>query len=325
MICPNFQVVLSFTFLFGLVSAEAQLLTGGGLVGGLGAGGFGRGGLVGAVHPAVVGGGLVAGRGLVGGLGAGRLAVGGVRGSGLVGAVHPAVGGRPGLVGGLGVGRVGLLGGPGLAGGLGRVGGLGLGRSGLVPQVVGGVHPAFVGGGLVGGAGLSGGLAVGRFGGLGGIGIRGLAGNGLVGAVHPSVVGGGLVGGAHPAVGGLVARTPLVSTGVVAPTVGVRARVGGGQISHQSVTKPLQGENRGVTQSKALGSSVAAVSDHPSTTHGVGSNRVRTVGVVSSGLVGNGGLVGGIGHAGVVGGGLVGAAAPVASVNGLTFSGINWG
>ena len=79
---------------------------------------------------------------------------------------------------------------------------------------------------------------------------------------------------------------------------------------------------------------MAAVSDHPSTTHGVGSNRVRTVGVVSSGLVGHGGLVGGvghggivggIGHAGVVGGGLVGAAAPVASVNGLTFSGINWG
>ena len=320
MICPNFQVVLSFTFLFALVSAEAQLLTGGGLVGGLGAGGVGRDGLVGAVHPAVVGGGLVAGRGLVGGLGAGRLAVGGVRGSGLVGAVHPAVGGRPGLVGGLGVGRVGLVGGPGLAGGLGRVGGLGLGRSGLV----GGVHPAVVGGGLVGGPGLSGGLAVGGLGGLGGIGVGGLAGNGLVGAVHPRVVGGGLVGAAHPAVGGLVARAPLVSTGVVAPTVGV-ARVGGGQISHQSVTKPLQGENRGVTQSKALGSPVAAVSDHPSTTHGVGSNRVRTVGVVSSGLVGHGGLVGGIGHAGVVGGGLVGAAAPVASVNGLTFSGINWG
>ena len=279
-----------------------------------------EGGLVGAVHPAVVGGGLVAGRGLVGGLGAGRLAVGGVRGSGLVGAVHPAVGGRPGLVGGLGVGRVGLVGGPGLAGGLGRVGGLGLGRSGLV----GGVHPAVVGGGLVGGPGLSGGLAVGRLGGLGSIGVGGLANNGLVGAVHPRVVGGGLVGAAHPAVGGLVARAPLVSTGVVAPTVGV-ARVGGGQISHQSVTKPLQGENRGVTQSKALGSPVAAVSDHPSTTHGVGSNRVRTVGVVSSGLVGHGGLVGGIGHAGVVGGGLVGAAAPVASVNGLTFSGINWG
>merc|ERR1711888_245180 len=82
----------------------------------------------------------------------------------------------------------------------------------------------------------------------------------------------------------------------VAPAVAV----GAGQVSHQSVHKPLQGENRGVTQSKAFGSSVAAVADHPSTTHGVGSNRVRTVGVVSSGLVGHG-LVGGVGH-GVVGG-----------------------
>ena len=45
MICPNFQVVLSFTFLFALVSAEAQLLTGGGLVGGLGAGGVALGGV----------------------------------------------------------------------------------------------------------------------------------------------------------------------------------------------------------------------------------------------------------------------------------------
>merc|ERR1712055_1245282 len=73
--------------------------------------------------------------------------------------------------------------------------------------------------------------------------------------------------------------------------------VGGGQVSHQSVHKPLQGENRGVTQSKAFGSPVAAVADHPSTTHGVGSNRVRTVGVVGVGH----GLVGGVGH-GVVGG-----------------------
>ena len=126
---------------------------------------------------------------------------------------------------------------------------------------------------------------------------------------------------------------PVVSTGVVGHTVGV-ARAGGGQISHQSVHKPLQGENRGVTQSKALGSPVATVSDHPSTTHGVGSNRVRTVGVVSTGHVGHGGLVGGaghgglvggLGHGGVIGGGVVGAVAPVASVNGLTYSGINWG
>merc|ERR1719347_776676 len=100
---------------------------------------------------------------------------------------------------------------------------------------------------------------------------------GLVGG-HTGLVGGhGLVGGVGHAV------------------------VAGGQTSHQSVVKPLQGENRGVTQSKAFGSPVAAVADHPSTTHGVGSNRVRTVGVVSSGLVGHGGLVGGVGH-GVVGG-----------------------
>merc|ERR1712226_1076673 len=61
--------------------------------------------------------------------------------------------------------------------------------------------------------------------------------------------------------------------------------------------------------SKAFGSPVAAVADHPSTTHGVGSNRVRTVGVVSSGLVGHGvghGVVGGFGHGVGVGHGLVG-------------------
>merc|ERR1711874_530314 len=214
----------------------------------------------------------------------------------------------------------------------------GLGRSGLV----GAVHPSVVGGGLIGGHGLAGGLGVGRIGvgriGVGRVGLGGFAGTGrLVGAVHPAVVGGGLVSGGlvggvghggrligGAGHGGIVTGGPVVSTGVVAHPVGV-ATVGGGQISHQSVHKPLQGENRGVTQSKALGSPVAAVADHPSTTHGVGSNRVRTVGVVSAGHVGHGGLVGGVGHGGVIGGGLVGAAAPVASVNGLTYGGINWG
>merc|ERR1712181_178110 len=175
-----------------------------------------------------------------------------------------------------------------------------------------GVSTGVVGGGLV-----SGGL------------VRGIGHGGLVSGIgHGGLVSGighgGLVGGfGH---GGIVSAGPVVSTGVVARPVGV-ARVGGGQISHQSVHKPLQGENRGVTQSKALGSPVAAVSDHPSTTHGVGSNRVRTVGVATVGHgglvggVGHGGLVGGVGHGGVIGGGLVGAAvAPVASVNGLTFS-----
>merc|ERR1712203_345975 len=175
------------------------------------------------------------------------------------------------------------------------------------------------------------------------VGVATVGHGGLVGGVgHGGLFGGvghgGLVGGVGH--GGIVSAGPVVSTGVVARPVGV-ARVGGGQISHQSVHKPLQGENRGVTQSKALGSPVAAVSDHPSTTHGVGSNRVRTVGVATvghgglvggvghSGLVGgvgHGGLVGGVGHGGVIGGGLVGAAAaPVASINGLTYSGINWG
>ena len=120
---------------------------------------------------------------------------------------------------------------------------------------------------------------------------------GLVGG-HAGLVGGhGLVSGPGAFGGaGLVGGHGLVGGVAVAPAVAV----GAGQVSHQSVHKPLQGENRGVTQSKAFGSPVAAVADHPSTTHGVGSNRVRTVGVVSSGLVGHG-LVGGVGH-GVVGG-----------------------
>merc|ERR1719331_2619002 len=121
-----------------------------------------------------------------------------------------------------------------------------------------------------------------------------LAGHGAVGGLvgGPGLVGGvaghGLVGGvAHAAVAPAIAVAPVVA-------------VGAGQVSHQSVHKPLQGENRGVTQSKAFGSSVAAVADHPSTTHGVGANRVRTVGVVSTGHIGHGGHVGGLGHGGLV-------------------------
>merc|ERR1711970_1594980 len=338
---PAMKVVLSFTSLLALVSAEAQLLAGNGQVGGLGTrgvavGGIGRGGLVGAVHPAVVGGGL--GGGLVGGVGVG-VAHPAIVGGGLVGG-HGLVGG----FGGLGLGRVavgGLIGGHGLAGGLGvgRVSGLGIGRIGLggfagTGGLVGAVHPAVVGGGLVSG-GLVGGVGHGGL--IGGAGHGGIVTGGplvstgvvahpvgvaRVGGLVGGVGHGGLVGGVGH--GGIVTGGPVVSTGVVAHPVGV-ATVGGGQISHQSVHKPLQGENRGVTQSKALGSPVAAVADHPSTTHGVGSNRVRTVGVVSAGHVGHGGVVGGVGHGGVIGGGLVGAAAPVASVNGLTYGGINWG
>merc|ERR1711874_717148 len=85
---------------------------------------------------------------------------------------------------------------------------------------------------------------------------------------------------------------------------------GAGQVSHQSVHKPLQGENRGVTQSKAFGSPVAAVADHPSTTHGVGANRVGPA-LVSTGVVGHSAVAPvahGVSH-GVVGHGLVGGVA----------------
>jgi hypothetical protein len=41
-----------------------------------------------------------------------------------------------------------------------------------------------------------------------------------------------------------------------------------GQISHQSVSKPYQGEHRSTTQSKAFGASVAAVADSPNRLHG---------------------------------------------------------
>merc|ERR1711913_245137 len=83
---------------------------------------------------------------------------------------------------------------------------------------------------------------------------------GLVGG-HAGLVGGhGLVSGPGAFVGGDGGLVGGVGHAVVG--------VAGGQTSHQSVHKPLQGENRGVTQSKAFGSPVAAVADHPSTTHG---------------------------------------------------------
>merc|ERR1712106_224142 len=41
-----------------------------------------------------------------------------------------------------------------------------------------------------------------------------------------------------------------------------------GQVSHQSVSKPYQGEHRSTTQSKAFGASVAAVADSPNRLHG---------------------------------------------------------
>ena len=41
-----------------------------------------------------------------------------------------------------------------------------------------------------------------------------------------------------------------------------------GQVSHQSVSKPFQGELRSTTQSKAFGAGVAAVADTPNRLHG---------------------------------------------------------
>merc|ERR1711915_320593 len=41
-----------------------------------------------------------------------------------------------------------------------------------------------------------------------------------------------------------------------------------GQVTHQSVSKPFQGEHRSTTQSKAFGAGVAAVADAPNRLHG---------------------------------------------------------
>merc|ERR1712021_190918 len=43
---------------------------------------------------------------------------------------------------------------------------------------------------------------------------------------------------------------------------------GAGQTSHQSVSKPFQGEHRSTVQSKAFGASVDSVSDSPNRLHG---------------------------------------------------------
>jgi len=43
---------------------------------------------------------------------------------------------------------------------------------------------------------------------------------------------------------------------------------GAGQVSHQSVSKPFQGEHRSTVQSKAFGAGIASVSDAPNRLHG---------------------------------------------------------
>merc|ERR1712055_1039801 len=113
----------------------------------------------------------------------------------------------------------------------------------------------------------------------------------------------------------LTLSTLLVSTYAAPQFLGTRGLVGGrslvggvvgtlgaGQTSHQSVSKPFQGEHRAVSQSKAFGSNVAAVSDHPNALHGAHSNRVGVIRTgLSHGVFGGHGLIGGVGH-GLVGG-----------------------
>merc|ERR1712018_925025 len=67
-----------------------------------------------------------------------------------------------------------------------------------------------------------------------------------------------------------VAHTP-VSAAVAPVNYGANKPVNGyghGQVSHQSVSKPYQGEHRSTTQSKAFGAHAAVVADAPNRLHG---------------------------------------------------------
>merc|ERR1712201_7640 len=74
----------------------------------------------------------------------------------------------------------------------------------------------------------------------------------------------------HAAVHAPVLPTPV--SGSIAPVnYGANRPVTGyghGQVSHQSVSKPYQGEHRSTTQSKAFGSHAAVVADAPNRLHG---------------------------------------------------------
>merc|ERR1712173_198739 len=75
---------------------------------------------------------------------------------------------------------------------------------------------------------------------------------------------------AHAVHAAPVAHTP-VSAAVAPVNHGANKPVNGyghGQVSHQSVSKPLQGEHRATTQSKAFGSHAAVVADAPNRLHG---------------------------------------------------------
>jgi len=74
----------------------------------------------------------------------------------------------------------------------------------------------------------------------------------------------------HGAVHAPILPTPV--SGSIAPVnYGANRPVNGyghGQVSHQSVSKPYQGEHRSTTQSKAFGSHAAVVADAPNRLHG---------------------------------------------------------
>ena len=65
---------------------------------------------------------------------------------------------------------------------------------------------------------------------------------------------------------------PTAHSAAIAPVnYGANKPVNGyghGQVSHQSVSKPYQGEHRSTTQSKAFGSHAAVVADAPNRLHG---------------------------------------------------------
>jgi len=72
-----------------------------------------------------------------------------------------------------------------------------------------------------------------------------------------------------------VAHAPILPTPVAAAAApvnyGANRPVNGyghGQVSHQSVSKPYQGEHRSTTQSKAFGAHAAVVADAPNRLHG---------------------------------------------------------
>merc|ERR1712055_808193 len=92
-------------------------------------------------------------------------------------------------------------------------------------------------------------------------------------------------------VGGYVQAAPLVRAArpvlhaapVIAHAAPVLAHAspvyrGAGQSSHQSVSKPYQGEVRSTSQAKAFGASVATVADSPNALHGAHSRKAIVVG-----------------------------------------------